>query len=67
MDKINDNLVEAMDALCIARARQRVSTLVDDAIGATYHAETAIKAKQVIKEILDLKDRSLLETVKKKK
>lgn len=50
-----DALAEAIDHLATARANQRISVFVDNAEGAGYHAETAAKAKQVIKEILLVK------------
>lgn len=63
----NEVLVDAIDALMIARAKQRVAEFVENASGAAYHAETAVQAKQTIKDILDMKDRTLVASLVKEK
>ena len=47
-------LVDTLDHLIQARARQQVSIFVENASGAAYHAETAAKAKDLLREQLEL-------------
>lgn len=56
----NEMLATAIDFLATTRARQYVAISVENSIGAAYHAETAAKAKASIKDILDMKDRTLV-------
>lgn len=64
---VNQMLVNAIDTLIIARAKQRLSEFVENASGASYHAETAVQTKQIIKDILDMKDRTLVASLVKEK
>ncbi len=65
LENVNEALVEAFDALARARARQQVSEYNGNASNAAYYAETATKALGLIKDILELKDKTLVAAIVK--
>lgn len=53
-DEWAQKLAKAIDILCIARAKERISIFVENAEGAAYHASTATRALELVEDILKI-------------